>query len=197
LIGVASAQRLHDLSHGRDARAVETERIEKSIGHEETFARDRSDRTGLVAELLRLSTRTGERLRARGIVARTIAIKVRFDSFETVTRSRTLVEASNATRRIYVTATELFDELMGGSGGVGGSGGEFVRPVRLIGVRAEQLQREGESGGGLWNDDEEWRSLDDAVDAVTQRFGSSGLRSARLLAPREDVVDPRSLEDPG
>lgn len=190
IVGNASAQRLHELANGRDAREVETRRVEKSIGHEETFAVDEGSRETLERELLRLSTRTGERLRQHGLEARTVAIKVRYGDFETVSRSRTLPEATNATQRIYRTARELFASL-----GEGGDGGP-VRPVRLIGVRAEQLAPEGSDAAALWSEDEGWRALDQAVDEVHGRFGREGLTSARLLAPRRDVVDPRSLEAP-
>lgn len=185
LVGRASALKLHALANGRDARAVETERIEKSIGHEETFAIDETDRAVLHRELLRLSTRTAERLREHGAEARTIAIKVRWDTFETVTRSRTLSEATNATQRIYRTACELLDGL-----------GASLRPVRLIGVRAEQLMAAGSDPAGLWSDDDDWRAVDQAVDEVRGRFGRDQLTSARLLTGRGQVVDARSLEPP-
>ncbi|MBK0420043.1 DNA polymerase IV [Leucobacter sp. CSA1] len=185
VVGEANARRLHELANGRDARRVETTRIEKSIGHEETFAEDQTDPALLERELLRLATRTGERLRQHGVEARTVAIKVRWESFETVTRSRTLPEATNATQRIYRTARELFAAL-----------GAAGRPVRLIGVRAEQLVAEGSEAMGLWSEDEGWKAVDQAVDEVRGRFGSLGVTSARLLAPREDVVDHRSLEPP-
>ena len=190
IVGNASAHKLHELSNGRDAREVETRRVEKSIGHEETFAIDERSREVLERELLRLSTRTAERLRASGLEARTIAIKVRYDDFQTVSRSCTLTEATSATQRLYRTARELFSSL-----GEASDGGP-VRPVRLIGVRAEQLAPEGSDPAGLWSEDEEWRALDQAVDEVRDRFGREGLTSARLLAPRKDVVDPRSLEAP-
>jgi DNA polymerase-4 len=190
ILGSANAERLHELANGRDPREVEVERIEKSIGHEETFASDQTDRALLKRELLRLATRTGERLRAHGVDARTIALKVRYDDFTTVSRSRTLAEATNATQRIYRTACELFDSL-GHT-----PGGGPIRPVRLIGVRAEQLLPVGSELIGLWSDDEGLRELDRTVDRVKDRFGGSGLTAARLLAPRENVVDPRSLEPP-
>lgn len=190
IVGNAAAQKLHDLSNGRDERSVVTNRAEKSIGHEETFAVDQTDRAVLDRELLRLATRTGERLRALGAEAGTIGIKVRYSDFETVSRSRTLPEATNATQRIYRTACELFDGL------AREPGGPPPRPVRLIGVRTEQLIPVGGSLLGLWSDDEEWRAVDRAVDEVRQRFGRDGLTSARLLAQRGDVVDPRSLEPP-
>ena len=189
IVGNASAARLHELANGRDARNVETTRIEKSVGHEETFATDVSDTAHLERELLRLSTRTAERLRDKGLEARTVAIKVRWNTFETVTRSRTLAEPTNATQRVYVTARELFDQLA--------SGGGLPHSVRLIGVRAEQLIAAGSEPSGLWDDDEQWRAVDGAVDEVREKFGAAGITSARLLTGRGEVVDPRSLQDPG
>ena len=185
MVGPAHAQRLRELAHGRDPRTIETVRVEKSIGHEETFAEDEPRAEVLERELLRLSTRTAERLRAHGLETRTVAIKVRWSSFETVTRSRTLTEATDATHRIYVTVKALFASL----GAVG-------RPVRLIGVRAEQLISRGSDPAGLWSDDEEWKAVDSAVDEVRERFGTSGIVSASLLPERESVVDQRSLEPP-
>ncbi len=189
IVGNASANRLHELANGRDARDVETVRTEKSIGHEETFAKDQTERPVLERELLRLATRAGERLRRSGLDARTIAIKVRYSDFETITRSRTLPEATCATNRIYLTAKELFDSL-------GGTELHTARPVRLIGVRTEQLIPSKSDAAALWSDDEEWRALDEAVDEVRGKFGREGITSARLLEPRRDVVDPRSLGDP-
>lgn len=191
IVGDANATRLHHLAHGRDEREVQTRRVEKSIGHEETFAFDETARSVIDREVLRLATRTGERLRAHGVEARTIAIKVRYGDFETVNRSRTLAEPSNTTQRLVHTARTLLDELWASSRG------QPPRGVRLIGVRAEQLISEGSEPLGLWDDDAQWRSLDHAADRVREKFGRDGLTSARLLAARRDVVDPRSLEDPG
>lgn len=189
IVGHANAERLHDLANGRDTRKIEPDRAEKSIGHEETFAVDECDPKVLERELLRLATRTGERLRSHGVEARTIAIKVRYSDFDTVTRSRTLDEATSATQRIYLTARELFASL-------GATSGYSSRPVRLLGVRAEQLITAGTDSAALWSDDDGWRALDRTVDQVRDRFGREGLTSARLIEPRREVVDPRSLEEP-
>lgn len=189
IVGNASAERLHELANGRDARSVSLERVEKSIGHEETFASDVTDPELLERELLRLSTRTSERLRDASLKARTVAIKVRWDTFETVTRSRTLADPTNATRRVYQTAKELFESLS--------PNGRPARPVRLIGVRAEQLVDADGGGALLWDEDEQWQAVDTAVDEVREKFGERGITSARLLGSRGQVVDPRSLQDPG
>lgn len=184
LVGAANAERLHELANGRDARDVVPERTEKSISHEETFATDERDLEVLERELLRLSTRVAERLRAKNLEARTIGLKLRYANFETLSRSRTLGEPSDSTQRIFHTVRELFHAL----GGVGA--------VRLIGVRAEQVIPAGSADAGLWGEDDQWKAVDSAVDTVRDRFGVNRLTVARLLQAREQVVDARSLEDP-
>lgn len=190
IVGQANAERLHELSNGRDAREVQISRTEKSIGHEETFAQDVGSREVLDRELLRLSTRVGERLRAKGLEARVVSIKVRFANFDTITRSRTLAEATDATQRVFLTAQELFAEHCVGADGC------TVRPVRLIGVRTEDLHPSGSGRVGLWSDDERWRSLDQAADRVREKFGDSGITPARLLGQPQQRVDPRSMQEP-
>ncbi len=170
-VGEASAQKLLDLSWGRDPRVVTTERQEKSVGHEVTFEHDVTDTDQLRSELLRQCHLVAARLRRSDLVARRVALKLRYTDFSTVTRSRTLGEPSNVGRRIYEEAVAAFD-LLAASG---------IR-VRLIGVRAEQL---GEASGsvGLWDPDEDWRGAELAVDSVTERFGAGTVRPASFFKP--------------
>ncbi|MGO2061823.1 MAG: DNA polymerase IV [Microbacteriaceae bacterium] len=168
-VGKAAAAKLYALSRGDDPRVIETHRVEKSIGQEITFESDIRSLPALERELLRMSEKVGQRLRSQGVVARTVSIKLRWASFETVTRSRTLVEPSNVTRRIHLTALELLRAL-----------DPDGRPVRLLGVRGEGLMPEDDVVAGLWNDDERLRSLDQTVDEAKGKFGSM-LGPARLL----------------
>ena len=181
-IGMASARKLHDLANGIDPRHVTVESQEKSVGHEVTFEHDISDPVVLRRELLRLATRTGERLRRGGLAGRTVALKLRFADFHTVTRSRTLGESTNVGRRIY-------DEVVGAFDALGSR-----EPVRLIGVRVEQLEPAGTSRTALWDPDEDWRDAERAIDGVAARFGGDMLRPASLVgsAPKQ-VGDTSSL----
>lgn len=86
----ATGEHVYQLSWGIDPRPVTPVRLEKSIGAEETFAVDTGDDAVLHRELLRLSHRTAERLRSSGMVARTVALKLRYADFSTITRSRTV-----------------------------------------------------------------------------------------------------------
>ncbi|KAA2258638.1 DNA polymerase IV [Solihabitans fulvus] len=178
VLGTAAADHLHALAHGRDARAVVAESAEKSIGAEETFEVDHYDRVLLRRELLRLSERTGATLRARGLRGRTVSIKVRFDDFTTITRSRTLAVATDLTHEIYRMACVLLDEQ--------------VPPgaVRLIGVRVEQLVAGDGAGEQLSFDtpDRGWREAEIAADEARSKFGTSAVRPAALLSKDKPLL---------
>ncbi|QDE34747.1 DNA polymerase IV [Microbacterium foliorum] len=168
-VGPALSARLAELARGEDPRTVETERVEKSVGHEETFETDISDRTFLRAELLRLADRVAARLRRAEWETSTVAIKIRFDDFRTLSRSQTLSEPTAVGQRIGEAAQALFDQI------------ERRDPVRLVGVRAEKLRPAGGGGFGLWDDDEDWRRVEGAVDDAVARFGTATISRARHI----------------
>jgi DNA polymerase-4 len=168
-VGPALSTRLAQLARGEDPRTVETERIEKSIGHEETFDHDILDRAFLRAELLRLADRVAARLRRAEWEAGTVSIKVRFDDFRTLNRSQTLSEPSAVGQRIGEAAQALYEQI------------DRRDPVRLLGVRAENLRPAGGGGLGLWDDDEDWRRVEGAVDEAVARFGTATISRARHI----------------
>src|SRR3954470_14545714 len=100
-LGPAAGAHLSALAWGRDERSVVPHEPDKSIGAEETFSRDVDDPAVIHRELLRLSERTAARLRATGNVGRTVALRVRFADFTTITRSKTLREPTDVARVVY------------------------------------------------------------------------------------------------
>jgi DNA polymerase-4 len=171
-VGVAAAEHLHALANGHDDRAVVPESVEKSVGAEETFEVDQTDREVLKQELLHLSERTAATLRRRELRGRTVSIKVRFGDFTTITRSRTLPVSTDVTQEIYRTACRLLDEQTPPGA------------VRLIGVRVEQLEETSSGGQQLLLDAPErgWRDADQAADLARAKFGGAAIRPATLLA---------------
>ncbi len=179
-LGPATARHLHELAHGRDPRSVTPDRAEKTIGHEVTFEQDVADPGAIDRELLRLAERVAERLRRGGWVARTIAVKLRFGDFETITRAQTLPEPTDVAQRIATEARVLY----AASPAAG-------RGLRLIGVRASGLLPTGTVARGLWDDDEPWREAESTVDAVAKKFGRGAVQRASLLrdsGPRRGSV---------
>ena len=171
-LGHALGSHLAALSWGRDPRTVDPHAPDRSLGAEETFERDVDDPTVIRRELLRLAERVGSRLRAHGHVGRTVALKVRFADFTTITRSRTLPEPTDVARDIYRTATELYDAL----------GLQRAR-IRLVGVRIEGLLDSDEAHHQLQLGAPElgWREVEQAMDKAAARFGSGAVTPARLL----------------
>ncbi|MDT0196318.1 DNA polymerase IV [Arthrobacter sp. AB6] len=170
----ATGEHVHQLSWGIDPRPVVPVRLEKSVGAEETFAVDTADDALLHRELLRLSHRTAARLRSSGMVARTIALKLRFADFSTITRSKTVQTPVDSAQLIYAVALQLLESV-----------GDRAMTVRLVGVRAEQLEDAARTSLQLSIDrrDDNWRAAEQALDEVARKFGSKSVLPARLMEP--------------
>jgi DNA polymerase-4 len=173
-LGPAVGSHLAALSWGRDERRVTPHEPDKSVGAEETFAVDVDDPGVIARELLRLSERTAARLRAAGQVGRTVSIKIRFSDFTTITRSRTLPEATDVGRTVYEVALGLYEAL----------GLERAR-LRLVGVRIEGIADEADQHRQLQLGEKEsgWREAEQAVDKASRRFGAGAVRPATLVQP--------------
>lgn len=175
-LGPARGRQVHDLAWGHDDRRITPRRgdhePDRSMGADETFHRDTDDRAVIVRELLRLSTRLGRRLRTAQVAGRTVTIRVRFADFTTITRSRTLPEATDVTREIHQEAVRLYDAL----------GLQRAR-VRLVGVRLEGLVPRSSVQRQLVLGEREhgWSEADRAMDRAAARFGGTVIRPASLL----------------
>ncbi|QZY27972.1 DNA polymerase IV [Nocardioides coralli] len=171
---------LHELAWGTDERPVVARHApaffggepDQSMGAQETFGRDTDDREVIVRELLRLAARVGRRMRVAGVAGRTVTLTVRFADFTTITRSRTLSEATDVTVEIHRAVTRLYDAL----------GLQRAR-VRLVGVRVEGLLPRDQVHRQLVLGEREhgWPEADRAVDRATHRFGGAAVRPASLL----------------
>jgi DNA polymerase-4 len=185
-LGDNAGASLHALAWGRDTRTVVPTRRERSIGSDETFAHDIDDAAVIHRHLLKLSDRTAARVRAAGMVGRTITIRVRFADFTTITRSRTLRDPTDVSREVYAVARTLFDNL----------GLQRAR-LRLVGVRMEGLIDSAKAPiqGLLDAPEHGWREADRAVDRASARFGAGAVRPASLVegadspiaTPRRDI----------
>jgi DNA polymerase-4 len=175
-VGVHLGHQLHHLAWGTDRGELLVRsgpyEPERSMGADETFARDTDDRDVVVRELLRLSARVAGRMRSAQVAGRTVTLKVRFSDFTTITRSRTLAEATDVTVEIHRVVTRLYDAL----------GLQRAR-LRLVGVRVEGLVPRSRVHHQLALGEPErgWAEADRAVDRATRRFGAAAVRPASLV----------------
>lgn len=184
-VGRAHGEHLHALAHGIDDRRVEPERITKSIGHEETFSRDVTTYDEARAHLVRLCDAVARRTRAAQVSAGTLMLKVKFSSFDSITRSVT-PEVPLTTGPSMVAALEPLLAAIDVSVG-----------VRLIGVHAQKLSGDVAPAPtlfpGMTNDtnsgaaalEEQWQPAARAVDSITGRFGPSAITPASALDGRQ------------
>jgi DNA polymerase-4 len=178
MLGRASGEHLHQLAWATDRSTLTPRRSEddpeRSMGAEETFARDTSDPEVINRELLRLATRVTSRMRRAELVGRTVSIRVRYSNFETITRSRTLPDPTDVTTSVHREALALFRALAG------------QRRIRLVGVRVEGLRARPGTDRQLVLGEREhgWPDADRAVDRAGRRFGTGAVRPATLLGGR-------------
>ncbi|MGP3955020.1 DNA polymerase IV [Nonomuraea sp. 3N208] len=179
-LGQAAGGHLAALAWGRDERPVSAHVPDKSIGNEETFATDIDDPEVIRRELLRLSERVAARMRKGGHVGRTVSVKLRRADFTTITRSRTLREATDVAQVIYATACELYRA----------AGLERVR-LRLVGVRMENLRPTEEAAWqlGLGERETGWREAEQAMDKAIRRFGPDAVLPASLVRGKLDEIE--------
>ena len=186
---------LRGKAQGLDAGAwfegeIGSREIPKSVSHETTFREDTTDVQLIEATLAKLAQMVGRRLREYGLYGRTVQLKLRYSNFSTITRSRTLGEATQLDVVILRTVRDLFR-----------GNWEARRAVRLLGVHVGALQQE-EGQLGLLDrlGKAKWSSALHAADALRDRFGeaSVGLASAMRHGRKERVHEnPGALPDRG
>ena len=189
-IGVAAGTQLHHLAWGTDRRTLTprrpTHEPDKSMGADETFGRDTDDRAVVLRELLRLSAKVTGRMRTAGVAGRTVTLRVRFADFTTITRSRTLADATDVTGEVHAHR---------GRASSTPSGLQRAR-IRLVGVRVEglvpreQVQRQLVLGAR----ERGWEEADRAVDAA-----ACGSAAAPYAGPRCCIGRPplTAVDAPG
>ncbi|WP_179713879.1 DNA polymerase IV [Paraburkholderia bryophila] len=126
---------LHRVSHGLDDRPVVTHSEPVSMSRETTFEQDLhavQHRQELGAAFTRLCEQVALDLQRKGYLARKIGIKLRFNDFKTVTRDVTLAEPIADAKALRRAATQCLKRV------------ELLKSIRLLGVKAGNLQRVGE-----------------------------------------------------
>ena len=178
-IGEREARWLYDRVRGIDRTPVEPRLEAKSISRDETFPVDIHDDAALQRELLALVTRAASDLRADGLAARTITVRIRDHDFRTRQASRTVELPVIADRVIFGVARTLLRKLRAAR----------KVPARLLGVGLSSLAGDAaadqltlfETRDALTAESERDRRLARTVDEVRARFGDRGILPGGLL----------------
>jgi DNA polymerase-4 len=159
---------LHERALGIDAAPVTDLDPAKTIGHEHTFDVDTSDPEVIERTLLAMAEGVAGRLRAAGVRAGTVTVKIRDSSFRTITRQRRLGVPTDLTEPIWRAAVDLARPEVKG------------HRIRLLGVTASHLASTQQLG--LFEVvDVRRRKAVEAADAIRRRYGQRAVTRARLL----------------
>jgi DNA polymerase-4 len=162
--------RLAHLARGEDSRHVEPVSQTKSISAETTFAHDESDAEALARTLWPLCEEVSARLKASGLAAGTVTLKLKTSDFRIRTRSRKLADPSQLADTLFRTARRLLDAEADGT-----------TRFRLIGVGADALvSAETADLPTLFDrEDGKPRRLEQALDDIRSRHGKEVVRLGR------------------
>ena len=162
------------LARGEDDRPVMTGQPDKSISHEVTFDADLTDRTKLLAVLQQQAESVSRRLRAQGLMASTVVVKIRDSGFNTVTRSRSLRACSNSTQTLYRMARALFEKWRES---------HRATPIRLLGMGVSGLEDVDSSDhdAGDHLDSRGEQEIDRVFDSINQRYGDAKIVHGQTL----------------
>jgi DNA polymerase IV len=117
------------ISRGIDERQIRANRIRKSVGAENTFSSDLIEFEAMVAELQPLIDKVWQHCDDEGARGRTVTLKMKFNDFEIITRSRsTPIAVATRTDLERLSVALLQNEM------------PLPKPVRLLGVSLSSLQ---------------------------------------------------------
>jgi DNA polymerase-4 len=150
----------------------------KSISQNHTFNEDTADLSALTAVLSHLSQKACKRLREAGLAARTLTLTIRYERFDTYTRSKTLAEPSALDSEISAVFQASLSQHL-----------NRTRKVRLLGVSLSNFTHGEEQLDLLQAEQrEKLQKLTQATDRLRDRFGFTKLQFGGSL--RRDGGDP-------
>lgn len=120
--------RLHDCANGIDSSEVVEEYETKSIGRDTTFETDLDNEAQIFQNLDGLAEEVHAEVVANGFKFKTITVRIRYEDFDTHTRSKSLVFPTNDLDILRNSAKRLIAAFLRGN-----------RKIRLIGIRVSSL----------------------------------------------------------
>ena len=170
--------RLYRFSRGQDSRTVHRGGGAKSVSSETTFNEDLAELAALEARLWPLCETVSRRMKAAGLVGRTLTLKLKTREFRTRTRSRQMGDPTNLAEDMYQAARPL---LAGECDGTA---------FRLIGVGLSDLSSSGTTTADLLDPEARKRAaVEHTLDAVRDKLGRDAIAKGRSLRTSRRPAD--------
>lgn len=188
---------MHVRANGGDDAPVEQDDEVKSVSNEMTFATDLTRREDVEAAIATMAAKVGRRLRRKGLLGRTLALRVKFDDLSVRSVQRRLPRPSDDELAYTPLLYAMVDEVW-----------RPGTPLRLIGVGMSGFAEEGAVQESLFDvaeaapsaddvepvvrDERKRRGLIEATDLVKDRFGEAAVRFGHELRNEENTTGSSS-----
>jgi len=164
-----SGRHLHNLSHSIDSRTVNPVTERKQVSNEHTFNVDTDDMEEVERVLLALSDKVAGRLLSKGRKGKTVTLKLRDETFKTITRSHTLDRLIMSGEEIYGEARNLLQ-----------SEDLTELKIRLIGVSVSGFESGDQTS--LFEDvSQQKNKVEEVIADIRGRFGKGSITRASLI----------------
>jgi DNA polymerase-4 len=176
-LGAGAAGFLSSVSGGADPGIFAEEPHSRSLSSETTFEKDRKDRAGVELILLELCHQVMFRMLGEGWKSKTVALKLRFHDFTTVSAQKTLKHWVSSAEEMHRIGRELL-----ASRWTGGT------PVRLIGIGCSNLEPvESPDQLELFADAaSKQKKAEEAVFRLRRKMGDATVTKASLMGRSPD-----------
>ncbi|MGC1220033.1 MAG: DNA polymerase IV [Phormidesmis sp.] len=118
----------YKVARAEDSRPVNPHRIRKSIGAERSFFEDLRQISDMETALSKVAEEVYQRLQRNKRSGYTLTLKIKYNNYDTITRSRTLTTPIQEKEEIFQLAKSLLAAHL-----------EKARPVRLLGITLSNL----------------------------------------------------------
>ena len=165
--------RIIDYAKGIDPSSIVSHRRVKSVSSEMTLEEDTNQFEILRIRLMEQAEMVGRRLRAEGLIGKTVHLKLKRSNFKQVTRSLTLDKPTGSTNTIYEGALSLLEAA------------DLSTKVRLIGIGISKLMPEKKwlNQMPLFPIVEKkykgWEEIEKAMDHIKDKFGHGAIKRGR------------------
>lgn len=169
---------IHSFANGIDASVISQEETKnKGYGNSTTISFDVEEEGVAKIILLSLAETVSSRLRRDEMMANVISVSIVDSEFRNSSHQMTLLSPTHNTNEIHKAACVLFDELWSGS------------PIRNLGIQTSKLisdvtERQMNLFG--YETDEKKEKLDEAIDQIRSRYGTTAIQRASLVKPKKD-----------
>lgn len=163
-----------EYANGIDSSEVNNKKeLPKSIGNSVTLPKDVFTKEDIEKILVALAEQVTYRLRKYNLLANVVNIQLRTNQFQDYSHQKKLKEPSSSTKEIIELAKEILEQM------------QLTEPIRLIGLRVDNLENKDEIQMSFFTTDEKQNKLDKTIDELKQKYGYTKITRAGKLDVNE------------